>query len=93
MDYYHVNKAFISCQGIHAQRGISDSSEMQALVKKKMIEIADEIYLLADYTKFGVQAFSRVATMEAIHYVITDSKTEEEQIQELTELQIKVIRS
>ena len=93
LDYYHVNKAFISCQGIHAQRGISDSSEMQALVKKKMIEIADEIYLLADYTKFGVQAFSRVATMEAIHYVITDSKTEEEQIQELTELQIKVIRS
>ena len=42
LESYHVNKAFISCQGIHAVRGISDSNEMQALVKKKMSEIADE---------------------------------------------------
>lgn len=93
LEYYHVNKAFISCQGIHIERGISDSNEMQALVKKKMIEISDEIYLLADYSKFGVQAFSRVATMDAIHFVITDSKTKQEQIQEFLDLPIKVIRS
>lgn len=93
LEYYHVNKAFISCQGIHVERGISDSNEMQALVKKKMIEISDEIYLLADYTKFGVQAFSRVATMDAIHFIITDSKTNQEQIQEFIDLPIKVIRS
>ena len=93
LEHYHVNKAFISCQGIHVERGISDSNEMQALVKKKMIEISDEIYLLADYTKFGVQAFSRVATMDAIHFVITDSKTNQEQIQAFKDLPIKVIRS
>ncbi|KGR75710.1 DeoR/GlpR family DNA-binding transcription regulator [Ureibacillus sinduriensis] len=93
LEYYHVNKAFISCQGIHAQRGISDSNEMQALVKKKMIEISDQVYLLADYTKFGVQAFSRISNMDAIHFVITDSKTNQDQIQELMDLPIKVIRS
>lgn len=93
LESYHVNKAFISCQGIHIERGISDSNEMQALVKKKMIEISDEIYLLADYTKFGVQAFSRVATMDAIDFVITDSNTTQEQIEEFRELPIKVIRS
>lgn len=93
LESYHVNKAFISCQGIHIERGISDSNEMQALVKKKMIEISDEIYLLADYTKFGVQAFSRVATMDAIDFVITDSKTTQEQIEEFRDLPIKVIRS
>ncbi|MFC7686714.1 DeoR/GlpR family DNA-binding transcription regulator [Ureibacillus sp. GCM10028918] len=93
LEYYHVNKAFISCQGIHVERGISDSNEMQAQVKKKMIEISDEVYLLADYTKFGVQAFSRVATMDAIHFVITDSKTNQEQIQQFIDLPIKVIRS
>lgn len=93
LEYYHVNKAFISCQGIHAKRGISDSNEMQALVKKKMIEISDEIYLLADHTKFGVQAFSHIAAIHTIHYVITGSKTNQEQVQALEDLQIKVFRT
>ncbi|MFC0472739.1 DeoR/GlpR family DNA-binding transcription regulator [Halalkalibacter kiskunsagensis] len=93
LEYYHVNKAFISCQGIHAERGISDSNEMQALVKKKMVEISDNIYLLADYSKFGVQAFSRIASIQTINYIITDSKTKQEQIQAFQDLPIKVIRS
>lgn len=93
LEYYHVNKAFISCQGIHVERGISDSNEMQALVKKKMIEIADEVYLLADYTKFGAQAFSRVSTIDAINYIITDSQTKQEQMEAFLDLQINVIRS
>jgi DeoR/GlpR family transcriptional regulator of sugar metabolism len=93
LEYYHVNKAFISCQGIHAERGISDSNEMQALVKKKMIEISDTVYLLADYSKFGVQAFSRIAPIQTINYMITDSKTKKEHIQAFEDLPIKVIRS
>lgn len=91
LGYYHVNKAFISCQGIHAERGISDSNEMQALVKKKMSEIADEVYLLADHTKFGLQAFSRVAPIGAIDYIITDSKTTQEQIAQFQEFPVKII--
>ncbi|MFC0558462.1 DeoR/GlpR family DNA-binding transcription regulator [Halalkalibacter alkalisediminis] len=92
LEYYHVNKAFISCQGIHAKRGISDSNEMQALVKQKMIEISDEVYLLADHTKFDKQAFSRVATINTITYIITDSKTDQDQIEAFEEMSIRVIR-
>src|SRR5699024_5705405 len=40
LDNYHVNKAFISCHSFHADYGISDSNELQARVKKKMIERA-----------------------------------------------------
>lgn len=92
LEHYHVNKAFISCQGIHASRGIRDSNEMQALVKKKMIEISDETYLLADYSKFGLQAFSKVAPIEEIDLIITDSNTSKEQIQEFEEYRVKIIR-
>jgi DeoR/GlpR family transcriptional regulator of sugar metabolism len=93
LEYYHVNKAFISCQGIHSKRGISDSNEMQALVKQKMIDIADEIYLLADHTKFGKQAFSRFGMINAIHTIITDCNTAQEQIEEFQDLGIRMIRS
>lgn len=92
LEYYHVNKAFISCHGIHAERGISDSNEMQALVKKKMFAISDQIYVLADHTKFGMQAFSRIASLESIDHIITDSKTSNEQIRPFQDLSIEIIR-
>ncbi|WEG19191.1 DeoR/GlpR family DNA-binding transcription regulator (plasmid) [Alkalihalophilus pseudofirmus] len=93
LEYYYVNKAFISCQGIHYNRGISDSNEMQALVKRKMIDISDEVYLLADHTKFGKQAFSRIGTNNAIHTIITDSNTNQEQVEHFKEIGIRMIFS
>lgn len=91
LEPYRVNKAFISCQGIHDERGISDSNELQSMVKKKMVEIADKVYVLADYTKFGVQAFSRIAPLESINYIITDSKTDQKYIHSLQQMNIEVI--
>lgn len=77
LEQYHVNKAFISCKGVHLERGVTESSELQGRLKKKMISIADEVYLLADYSKFGVNEFSLVASCEAFHTIITDRKTDE----------------
>lgn len=93
LGHYHVNKAFISCQGIHPVRGLSDSNEMQALVKKKMSTISDEVYVLADGSKFGLQAFSRVAPIEDIDFIITDSKTPAEKLREFDRCPVTVIRS
>ncbi len=93
LDSYYVNKAFISCTGVHLDRGLSDSNEMQALVKKKMIEIAEEVYLLVNHTKFDVKAFSRIASIEAIDYLITDSDTKQEQTDMFQDSSFKIIRS
>src|SRR5690625_6013645 len=48
---YHVNKAFISCHSFHLSYGISDSNELQARIKKKMIECAKEVYIMVDHTR------------------------------------------
>jgi DeoR family L-fucose operon activator len=89
---YHVNKAFISCQGVHLQRGISESNEMQALVKQRMIDIADQVFLMADYSKFGLQAFAHLASLDQIDMVITDSKTDSMYIEQLKERSVGVIQ-
>ncbi|WNQ13387.1 DeoR/GlpR family DNA-binding transcription regulator [Paenibacillus aurantius] len=91
LDPYHVNKAFLSSKGVHEQ-GISESSELHAIVKRKMVAIADRAFLLADYSKFGVQAFTRIAGWESLHTVITDSRTEESFLARLREKQVEVIR-
>ncbi len=92
LDTYHVNKAFISCKGLHLQHGISESNEQQALIKKKMIESADTVYIMIDHTKFGIQAFSNLGGLEMINHIITDSKVDSRIIQQLEERNLHLIK-
>jgi DeoR/GlpR family transcriptional regulator of sugar metabolism len=92
LDAYYVDKVFLSCKGVHLTKGISESNELQALVKQKMISIADEVILLADSSKFGVQAFTRVAELSSVAKVITDLGLDEEQVRTLNEQSIVCVR-
>ncbi|WP_419892146.1 DeoR/GlpR family DNA-binding transcription regulator [Paenibacillus xylanexedens] len=92
LDAYHVDKVFLSCKGVHLTKGISESNELQALVKQKMIHIADEVILLADSSKFNIQAFTRVAEMSSVGKVITDQGVDEEHVGALIEKNITCIR-
>ena len=71
---YHVDKAFISSKGAYIDSGISESNELQAMIKQKMISIADETYILCDHTKFEVQHLTKVADWSEIDHVITVDK-------------------
>ena len=93
LESYHVNKAFISCKGFHIERGLSESSEQQARVKEMMIDISDVVYIMFDYSKYGVQAFSRFGQLSAIDYVITDNNIREEAVQQLRDKSLKVIKT
>lgn len=74
LDSYHVNKAFLSFKGVHLERGLSESNELQARIKQKMIGMADQVILLADASKFGVQAFTQVADLQRVDTIITDER-------------------
>ncbi|WP_202077826.1 DeoR/GlpR family DNA-binding transcription regulator [Caldalkalibacillus salinus] len=92
LDLYHVDKTFVSCQGVHIERGISESNELQARLKQKMIELADQVILLADYSKFGVQSFTQVTDWTHIDTLITDARTKQEDLQALEELRVQTQR-
>src|SRR5690625_5057559 len=93
LDSYHVNKAFISCKGFHVDHGLSESSEQQSRVKKKMINISDVVYMMIDYSKFGIQAFSRLSPIDDIDYIITDSNMTDKNLQQLKDRSLKVIKT
>ena len=90
LDMYHAHKLFLSCKGVHIQRGISESNELQALIKRKMISIADETYLLADHSKFGMQALTQVADWSDIQHVITDRMTSKDALARIREKGLNV---
>ncbi|MEH7436475.1 DeoR/GlpR family DNA-binding transcription regulator [Neobacillus drentensis] len=88
---YHVNKAFLSCKGVHLEKGLSDSNEFQALLKKQMMEIADETILMVDTSKFGTRAFSHIGPLSTVDCILVDSKIDEELRINIEEKNIKII--
>ncbi|WP_186576752.1 DeoR/GlpR family DNA-binding transcription regulator [Aquibacillus kalidii] len=92
LDSYHVNKAFISCKGLHLERGISESDEQQARIKRKMMDIADSVYIMIDHSKFGAQAFSRLGGIDLIDHIITDSGIDTNTVQQIVEKSLNLMK-
>jgi DeoR/GlpR family transcriptional regulator of sugar metabolism len=68
-----ADKAFIVAGGVTPQYGISCKDDTEAEVRRAMIDAAREVVLLADNTVLGSEANFRIAPLESIHTLITDS--------------------
>jgi DeoR family transcriptional regulator, L-fucose operon activator len=86
---YNVNKAFLSCMGVHFETGITDSNELQVLVKRKMIEVSEQAILLADHSKFGSKNFVHLTNFDQIDMIITDSNIELQYQESMNDLGIR----
>jgi len=88
---YNIKKAFISCKGVTLEEGITESTEVQARVKAELLRGAKEIILLADHDKFGTAALATVAPVTAVHKLITDMRTPEEELEKFRQAGVEVI--
>lgn len=88
---YHVNKAFLSCKGIHAVHGASESNELQALIKRRMVSIADKVFLLTDHTKFGIRDFAHAVDVHDLDIIITDTQVDADVVSAFQDLGIEVV--
>nr|WP_302143968.1 DeoR/GlpR family DNA-binding transcription regulator [uncultured Schaedlerella sp.] len=71
---YNVSIALISCKSLNIEKGVLDSNESEAEIKKLMLEQAEEVALLADHSKFGQTAFVCLTDLESVNYIITDRR-------------------
>jgi len=76
LDQFHVDKLFLSCRGLSVDRGISDDNDVHAVLKRKMVEIAEHRTLMLDHSKFCKNALTRIARIEEFNALITDSQTD-----------------
>jgi DeoR/GlpR family transcriptional regulator of sugar metabolism len=91
LETYHVDKLFLSCKGVHLDGGgISESNELQARLKQKMVGISDQVILLADASKFGVRAFAKVTGLNAVHAVILNEQLDDDLMKRLKDYDIQI---
>lgn len=75
---YHLDLVMLSCKGLSNEGGIFDSHELEADVKKTLLDQGRKAILLVDHSKFGKVAFVKFTDLEAINMVITDREPSEE---------------
>ncbi len=67
-----IQKAFLFPAAISLEFGIGDNYEHLMLLQKKFIEISNEVYFLADSSKFEKKALMKLAELKPEYTFVTD---------------------
>ncbi len=67
-----VHVTFLGCHGIDADLDLVDVSATTAAVKRRLIRAGRRVVLLADASKFGTRAPTKVGPLDLIDVLITD---------------------
>jgi DeoR family transcriptional regulator of aga operon len=78
-----LDVVFLGVDGIDATGGISTHDEVEAQTDHCLIRTAKRVVVLADGSKVGVRAFSRIAPIGEVHHLITDDSGEKAELDRL----------
>lgn len=86
-----MDKAVVSCKGLDLKKGVTDSSEDNAEIKKSMISCAKKLILAADSTKFGKISFAKIVDFRKGDVLVTDALPDNAWRQRLEEIGVTVV--
>jgi len=73
MKQFHADKAFIGVNGINLNVGLTSVGTPQMEIKREIVKVANETYVLADSSKFDNRSLFVVCRIDEITRIITDS--------------------
>lgn len=78
-----VRRAFLSGNGLTAERGLSTPNTAAAAVDRAIARAAQEVVVLADHTKVGVDTMVQTVATESMGQLVTDDAAEPQVIDAL----------
>ncbi|WP_435201286.1 DeoR/GlpR family DNA-binding transcription regulator [Janibacter sp. GS2] len=78
-----VDTVFLGTNGLTSGHGLSTPDRDEAATKRAMLEVARRVVVLADASKFGVEAAIRFARLDEVDVVISDTGLAAEQREEI----------
>ncbi len=88
---FHVDKVFLGVDGFDTRNGIYTPNMEEAHLNEIMIEIANEVIVLADSSKFNKKSLAFICPVNKINTVVTDAGITAEDKKRLEDLDVKVI--
>ncbi|MEO9512208.1 MAG: transcriptional repressor AgaR [Flavobacteriaceae bacterium] len=88
---FYVDKVFIGVDGFDTSQGVFTPNIEEASLNQVMIDIAKEVILVADSSKFQRRSLAFICPLDKIDIVVTDEKISKEDLKKLEEVNIRVI--
>ena len=87
---FFCSKLFLGVDGIDLDFGITTTDMREANLNQVMMRTAQKTIVLADSSKFGRRGFSKIADMEDVDLIITDSHVNPKTVKRLEEMGIEI---
>lgn len=91
VDGFFVDKAIISCKGVDLYKGFTDSNELDAGIKKQMLNSATKRIMAVDNAKFNHLSFTQVVDFSGIDVLATDKKLSPEWETRLAQSDVEIL--
>lgn len=85
-----VDKVFLSADAVDPVFGVSNANFVEAEIKSLLVKAGKEIILLADQSKFGGTALTKVCELSKIQRIITGSGLQQSIAKRITELGVQL---
>jgi DeoR/GlpR family transcriptional regulator of sugar metabolism len=87
----HVDMLFMGVHGMSAEGGFTTPNLLEAETNRALVASAERVVVTADHTKWGVHGLSRIAALEDVDIVVSDTGLAAEARATLEDAGIKVI--
>ena len=88
---FRSNKLFLGVDGLDINTGLSTPFMDEAAMNRKMIEIASEVIVVADSSKFMKTSFLKIDDLDKVDVIVTDSGIDSEICDRLREIGLEVL--
>ena len=82
---------FLGVHGIHPDAGLTTPNVAEAETNRCLVDAAQKIVVVADYTKLGVIALAKIAPLSRVDVLVTDEKADAEVLREIELAGVRVI--
>jgi DeoR/GlpR family transcriptional regulator of sugar metabolism len=90
LERVNINKLFLSSKGLDLARGLSEVDDAQARVKRRMMDLAEEKYLLIDHSKFGARSAVYLSQVNDVDVLLTDSGADTALLEEIRRVGVRI---
>lgn len=87
----HADILFLGVDGFDLEVGITTPNVLEARVNRAMVKAARKVVVVCDSSKFQRRSLSLIASLEAVHCVVTDRELPELTVEGLRARKIEVI--
>jgi DeoR family transcriptional regulator of aga operon len=91
LDRVHVTTAFIGCNGIHPEEGVTNINLPEAAVKGRMVKAAQRVVVVAGGPKLGRISMARFAEIDEVDVLITGQSAPAKLVAQFTEIGLQTI--